>query len=87
MTFCLYNLAKHQEVQQKCFNEVCEVFGTEANQPATLPLLNQLTYLELVIKESLRLFPSVPFISREAKEDILLSESPRILSMELKSQL
>lgn len=61
-------------MQQKCFNEVVKVFGTDAKQPATLPLLNQLSYLELAIKESLRLFPSVPFISRQAMEDIELSE-------------
>lgn len=77
ITFALYNIAKYPEIQQKCFNEVVEVFGTDRELPATLSLLNQLTYLELVIKESLRLFSTIPVVARTAMEDIKLSESIR----------
>lgn len=59
ISFCLYNIAKHPEVQRKCFNEIVEVFGSNTKEAATLSKLNQLHYLELAIKESLRLFPSV----------------------------
>lgn len=51
------------------------MFGTGRELPATLSLLNQLTYLELVIKESLRLFATIPIVARTAMEDIELSES------------
>lgn len=34
--------------------------------------LGEMKYLERVIKESLRLYPSVPFISRMLNEDIEL---------------
>jgi len=34
--------------------------------------LNEMKYLERVIKESLRIYPSVPFFSRLLKEDIEL---------------
>lgn len=75
-TFCLYNLATHPEVQQKCFNEALNVFGPASNkQSVTMSMLNQLPYLELVIKETLRLFPPLPLIGRLAMEDIKLSES------------
>lgn len=75
ITFCLYNLAKYPEAQKKCAAEILEVFGKDLNEPTTMAKLNELTYLELVIKESLRLFPSVPLIARKATEDIQLSKS------------
>lgn len=75
ITFCLYNIAKYPEVQKKVRKEVDDVFGMDRREPATLAKLNELTYLELVIKETLRLYPSVPIIGRLATEDIELSES------------
>lgn len=51
------------------------VFGMDKSPPTTIPSLNQLVYLELVIKESMRLFSLVPLISRFATEDIKLSKS------------
>lgn len=35
--------------------------------------LQELQYLEMCIKESLRLYPSVPFISRKLTKDLKLS--------------
>lgn len=61
-------------MQQKCFDELFDVFGADTKEPTTISKLNQLFYLEITIKESLRLFPSVPFIGRIAMEDIELSE-------------
>lgn len=74
ITFCLYNIAKHPEVQEKCFKEIREVFGDDKMATTTLSKLNDLHYMELVIKETLRMYPSVPFIGRKALEDIELSE-------------
>lgn len=65
----------HSEIQQKCYNEIRDVYGMDKNQCSTLNALNQLSYLELVIKESLRLYPSVPIISRIASDDVQLSKS------------
>lgn len=73
MAFCLYNLAKYPEVQRKAFEEIQEVISCEVEGPVSLKQLNSLNYLELVIKETLRLFPSVPFYGRRVRKDFYLS--------------
>lgn len=47
--------------------------GDDAEKPITLKDLNNLNYLELVIKETLRLYPPVPFYGRKVREDFYLS--------------
>lgn len=74
ISFCLYNLAKHPEVQQKVFDEIKSVIGDDARKPVSFNDLNDLHYLDLVIKETLRMYPSVPFFGREVQEDIEISE-------------
>lgn len=73
IAFCLYNLAKHPEAQRTAFQEIKSVIGDDVNKPISLQDLNDLHYLDLVIKESLRLFPSVPFFGREVQENIEIS--------------
>lgn len=74
ITFCLYNLAMHPEVQEKCYREICDVIGDDKMASATYAQLNNLQYLEKVIKESLRMFPPVPIYGRNLKEDLVLSK-------------
>ncbi|XP_005329250.2 cytochrome P450 4V2 isoform X1 [Ictidomys tridecemlineatus] len=64
----LYLLGCYPEVQKKVDNELDEVFG-KSDHPATLEDLKKLKYLECVIKETLRLFPSVPLFARRLNED------------------
>lgn len=54
-TFCL-SLAKYPEIREKLREEIRQVVG---NNSLTLEHLKQMTYLEMVIKESLRLVPPV----------------------------
>lgn len=56
-------------LQQKVYEELTEAFGN-STKPPTYDDLQNLRYLELCIKESLRLYPSVPLISRIASKDI-----------------
>lgn len=73
ITFCLYNIAKYPEVQAKCIKEMNAVLGVDRQKRTSLLELNNLHYLDLVIKESLRLFPSVPLIGRTLYEDAVIS--------------
>ncbi|XP_016064466.1 PREDICTED: cytochrome P450 4V2, partial [Miniopterus natalensis] len=68
INWALYLLGSYPEVQKKLDNELDEVFG-KSDHPATLEDLKKLKYLECVIKETLRLFPSVPLIGRDINED------------------
>ncbi|XP_065091256.1 cytochrome P450 4d1-like [Ochlerotatus camptorhynchus] len=63
--FLIGILAKHPDVQQKVYEEVQTVIGDDPTTPITLSKLNQLNYLDLVIKETLRLYPSVPIFGRK----------------------
>uniref|UniRef100_A0A182KHA4 Uncharacterized protein n=1 Tax=Anopheles christyi TaxID=43041 RepID=A0A182KHA4_9DIPT len=69
ISFLLQNLAKHPEIQQKVFDEVRNVVGDDRTRPVTIAMLNDMHYLDLVIKETLRLYPSVPMFGRKMMED------------------
>ncbi|KAF9798561.1 hypothetical protein SFRURICE_008294 [Spodoptera frugiperda] len=69
-------LGKYPEIQDKVYQELCEVF--EDDRMLVKEDLMKLKYLERVVKESLRLFPPVPLIIRKVLEDITLP-SGRVL--------
>lgn len=73
ITFLLYVMAKYPEVQQKVYEEAVSVLGDSIETPITLSALNDLKYLDLVVKESLRMFPPVPYISRSTIKEVELS--------------
>uniref|UniRef100_A0A2M4A9G3 Putative cytochrome n=1 Tax=Anopheles triannulatus TaxID=58253 RepID=A0A2M4A9G3_9DIPT len=65
ISFLLQSLAKNPAIQQKVFDEVRNIVGDDRTQPVTMAMLNEMSYLDLVIKETLRLYPSVPMIGRK----------------------
>ncbi|CAF3997706.1 unnamed protein product [Adineta steineri] len=71
MNFTCFMIASHPQVQRKLHAEMDRVFGDDYDRACTIEDLNELEYLECVIKESLRLYPSVPFIAREVQEDFM----------------
>lgn len=73
ITFALYNIAKYPDVQRKCFAEMRETFGDDKWTAPTIDQLHSLSYLDLVLKETLRLYPSVPVIGRVIEEETMIS--------------
>ncbi|XP_043918443.1 cytochrome P450 4V2 [Protopterus annectens] len=67
INWSLHLLASHPEIQQKVHSELDEVFG-ELDRPPTMEDLKNLQFLDCVIKESLRLFPSVPMFARTLRD-------------------
>lgn len=45
--------AQHPEHQQKCIDEIDEIFGSD-DRPPTMSDLHDMKYLEMCIKEGLR---------------------------------
>lgn len=74
IAFVLYALGQHKDIQEKVFKEVKNVFGSDKNEPITSQQLQELTYLDLVIKESMRLYPPIPAVARYIEEDISLDD-------------
>lgn len=73
ISFTFYHLSQNKEVQQKVFEEIRDVFGDDPRSGVTLRQLQELKYLEMVIKESMRIHPPVPIIGRQLTEDTLIA--------------
>lgn len=67
----MFALGNEPEIQDKVYEEMAEVVGAE-NEVATTKQLGQLKYLDRVIKEVMRLFPTVPSVSRYVDKDTVL---------------
>lgn len=77
LIFIFFLLGQHKDVQQRVYEEVKAIVD-EADQPLNTNDFNNMLYTDRVIKESLRLYPPVPFISRDLTEDIRLKTGQRI---------
>jgi cytochrome P450 len=60
-------------LQNKVYEELESIFQG-SDRSTTMKDLTEMKYLERVIKETLRLYPSVPIIAREITEDIQLGK-------------
>lgn len=64
ITFILFSIANHEDVQKRLYEEIASMEETQN--------YNSLKYLDAVIKESLRLYPPVPFMGRVLGEETVL---------------
>jgi len=66
LTWLFYNLSKYPQVEEKVLKEIKEVIGSNSNSiPITWEQIQNLHYLNNVIKETLRLDNSTPGFIRE----------------------
>jgi cytochrome P450 len=68
-----YLLAQHPEAEAKLHAELDRVLGSRL---PTTDDLRHLLYVEMVIKESMRLYPPIPSIARLAMEDVVIGGYP-----------
>ncbi|XP_006773816.1 PREDICTED: cytochrome P450 3A12-like [Myotis davidii] len=68
LSFLMYLLATHPDVQQKLHKEIDATFPNKATP--TYDALAQMEYLDMVMNESLRLFPIAGRLERFCKKDV-----------------
>ena len=66
LTWTTFLLAQHPAIMRELMDELDRVLGGRPPSPEQLP---QLSFLDRVIKESMRILPPVPFTIRAADED------------------
>lgn len=73
VSYTIILLAMHPKVYDRVEDEIAEHYkpGQEIDQD----FMRKLTYLDMVIKETLRVFPSAPSTSRIAVQDTYLGRS------------
>ncbi|KAJ8976119.1 hypothetical protein NQ317_019384 [Molorchus minor] len=69
VSFSLVLLGMYPTIQNKVVDEILNIVGMRDIEEADL---GRLEYLDMVIKDVLRLFPIAPFIAREATQDFQL---------------
>ncbi|XP_044740009.1 cytochrome P450 3A19-like [Chrysoperla carnea] len=70
LSYVLLHLALYKDIQTKLYNEILEVVGDINVDSINVDDLPELKYMDMVLKESLRLTPTIPVIAREASQDI-----------------
>ncbi|XP_058454993.1 cytochrome P450 4C1-like [Malaya genurostris] len=71
IAFVVYQLALNQPIQERIYDEIVSILGKNSKSYVlTYQDLQEFRYLEAVIKESMRLFPPVPFIGRKLMDDL-----------------
>ncbi|KAJ8935057.1 hypothetical protein NQ318_002686 [Aromia moschata] len=71
VSFTLVLLGMYPNIQKKAADEIFSVIGERDIEETDI---NRLDYLDMVIRDVLRLFPIAPFIAREATQDFQLDE-------------
>lgn len=68
MTFALFELAKNQEIQLKLRTEI-DMILTKYSSSWSYTAFSEMKYLDQIIDETLRMYPSYPFLTRSPSEN------------------
>ena len=70
----MYAIGQNPEIQKKVYDELISVLGTDYKDEIKFNQIQELKYLDIVIKEAIRIYPPVPLIERSLEEDCTVGE-------------
>lgn len=74
MAFIMLMLAMYPDLQQRVYDEMKCIHLEDGVDITQIDFAN-LKYLDMFIKETMRVFPSVPFLTRTVASDVKLGNS------------
>lgn len=69
LAFALYHLLRNPAALQRAYDEVDRVLGGDIHRAPTFEQVNQLQYVSQILREALRLNPTVPVLNRRPLHD------------------
>jgi cytochrome P450 len=72
MSYCVYLLARHPEIQSELYEHIQEVIGDK--EVITADDTAKLKFLQCVMMETLRLYPVIPNVTRVCSEDVHIKD-------------
>uniref|UniRef100_A0AAR5QGA6 Cytochrome P450 n=1 Tax=Dendroctonus ponderosae TaxID=77166 RepID=A0AAR5QGA6_DENPD len=80
MSLVLYEIAENPSIQEKLLEEQMQIFSGKLNNASvTYEILHKMAYLDMVIKETLRLHTIVPCIGKRATKDLQYGNLPELI--------
>ncbi|CAG9811948.1 unnamed protein product [Chironomus riparius] len=70
ISMVLMMVGMNKDVQHKLVNEIEEVYNEDKDAKFSADFLQKFPYLEMVIKETMRLFAVVPLVARETSDEV-----------------
>uniref|UniRef100_A0A1I8P7U7 Cytochrome P450 n=1 Tax=Stomoxys calcitrans TaxID=35570 RepID=A0A1I8P7U7_STOCA len=69
ISFAVFLLSRHLGIQKKVYEEQQRIMGDDLKRSATFQEISEMKYLDMVVKEALRLFPTVPVVGRHTEKE------------------
>ncbi|KAL0270235.1 UNVERIFIED_CONTAM: hypothetical protein PYX00_007707 [Menopon gallinae] len=73
LTFCLYELAKNPDLQKRLQDEIDSAL-IDCDNDITYEKLHEMEYLDMVVQESLRMYPPLGNLQRKCENDYRIPE-------------
>ncbi|CAG9811946.1 unnamed protein product [Chironomus riparius] len=70
ISMVLMMVGMNKDVQHKLVNEIEEVYNEDKDAKFSADFLQKFPYLEMVVKETMRLFAVVPLVARETSDEV-----------------